>query len=209
VVQLITKVQFDRPGLEPLVLAPLIALGRQAELTRHGNFEHAAVIPRVLERCLARRGVAGVEVLRIECDSPAAAIHEVAEPDAQVGAVRHGIRVSERHVVWATELESTISGLHRPGEETFAPGGLYLEPGIVALPESKVSGAEVAVGGPFLVSIGRQAESQVVVEPVMALAAESHGVQLVETWRVLVTHHQTGFVAAQTAAAHQQVVVSG
>ena len=48
-----------------------------------------------------------------------------------------------------------------------------------------------------------------VVEPVMALTAGGDLIQLVEAWRVLITRHHIGLFAAQSGAAHQQVVVSG
>ena len=60
-----------------------------------------------------------------------------------------------------------------------------------------------------LVGVGRQAEPHVIVEPVMPWPPTATCVQLVETWRVLITHHQIGLVTAQAAATHQQVVVSG
>jgi len=41
----------------------------------------------------------------------------------------------------------------------------------------------------------------------MTLATNGDRIQLVETWRVLITHHQIGIVATQAAVAHEQVVV--
>src|SRR2546425_7945525 len=104
------------------------------------------------------------------------------------------------------ESETSIIGQLQTGEETFAPGGLQLEPGIRALPEGQVCGAEAVVGVALPVGIGGQAESHVVADPELALAADGDGVQTVETWRVLITHHQTGSVAPQTRSAHQQGV---
>ena len=135
-------------------------------------------------------------------------LEEVAEPDAEVSAVSTRLRAGERPVIRAMEPESAIIGSQRGGEETHATARLHLEPGIGALAQSQVCGAEVAGGVP-LVGIGRQAKPHVVVEPVIALTADRDLVQLVETWRVFITRHQIGLVTAQAAVAYQQVVVSG
>ena len=111
--QLVGQVQFDRPGLEPLVLDPLIALGRQAQAARHRHPERAAVLLGVLDRRLSRRRITGVEVLLVEGEATVVALEEVAEPDAQVGAVGPRLRVGERQVVRALEPESAIIGLQR------------------------------------------------------------------------------------------------
>src|SRR5262245_58000455 len=85
--QLETEVQFERPGLEPLVLGLLIPLGPQAQAARHRDPEGAAVLLGVLDRRLSGRGVAGLAVLSVEGDATVAAVGGFAEPDAQVGAV--------------------------------------------------------------------------------------------------------------------------
>src|SRR5947207_5579574 len=185
--QLICKVHFDRPGLEALVLDPLIALGRQAQAVRYGHLERAAVLLGVLDRCLARRRVATIDVLLIEGNATVPATEEIVQADAEVGAVCQGFRVTEQTVVGAMESESAIIGLLQTGEESFAPGGLQLEPGIRALPEGQVCSAEAVVGVTLPVGIGGQAKSHVVADPELALAADGDGVQTVETWRVLIT----------------------
>src|SRR5262245_41225756 len=111
--QLEAKVQFERPGLEPLVFGPLIPLGPQAQAARHRDPEGAAVLLGVLDRRLAGRGVAGVAVLRIERDATLAAVDGLAEADAQVGAVGSRLRVGERRGGGAVEPESAILGSQR------------------------------------------------------------------------------------------------
>src|SRR6185436_1724424 len=43
----------------------------------------------------------------------------------------------------------------------------------------------------------------------MTLAPGGDRVQLVESWRVLVTYHHIGLITAQASVAHQLVIVSG
>src|SRR5260370_23398561 len=151
----------------------------------------------VLNRCLSWRRITGVEVLLIEREATVAALKEIAQPDAQVGAIGACLRAGERLVVRTLKPESAIIGLQRGGEETRAAACLQLEPGIGALPQGQVCGAEIAVaGGAPFVGIGREAEPYMVVQPVMALTADGNLVQLVEPWRVLVTHNQESLVTA-------------
>src|SRR4030095_440409 len=156
----------------PLGLNLLVPLTHQAQPARYGHSERAAVLLGVLDRRLARRRVAGVEVLLVEGDATVAATEEVAEPDAEVGAVCQGFRVGERQVVRAMEPESAIIGPLQSGEETLAPGGLHLEPGIGALTKGQVCGAEAVAGVPFPVRVGGQAEPHVVIDPQLAPAAD-------------------------------------
>src|SRR5258707_250356 len=177
------------------------SLGCETKAARHGHPERAAVLLGVLNRRLSWRRITGVEVLLIEREATVAALEEIAQPDAQVGAIGASLRAGERLVVRALKPKSAIIGLQRGREETRAAACLQLEPGIGALPQRQVCGAEVASGVP-LVGIGRKAEPHIVVEPVMGLTADGDLVQLFETWRIFVTHHQVGLVTAQAARAH-------
>ena len=106
--QLIARIQFDRPGLEPLVLDLLISLGSKAQAAGHWHPERAAILLGVFDRRLSQRRITGVEVLRIERESTVATLEEVAESDAQVGAVRPRLLAGKRLVVGALESESAI-----------------------------------------------------------------------------------------------------
>src|SRR5207249_10896061 len=152
-----------------------------------------------LERRLARRRVTGVAVLRIEGEPTLASLEEITEPDARLGAIGARRRISERRGIGAGEPEPPVVGPQRAGNETFAPARLHLEPGIGALPQGQVSGAELAVDVPFLVGVGGQAEPYVVAEPVVALAAGGERVQVAEPRRVLVPRHEQCLGAAQAA----------
>src|SRR6266705_4170490 len=107
---LVAHVQFERPGFEPLVLDFLIALGRQPQAARHWHPERAAVLLGILDRRLSRRRVTGVEALLIEREAAVAALEEIAQPDAQVGAIGARFRAGERLVVRAMKPESAIVG---------------------------------------------------------------------------------------------------
>src|SRR5438445_240333 len=133
--QLVAHVQFERPGLEPLILNFLIALGREAQAARHWHPECAAVLLGVLYRRLSRRRVTSVEAMLIDREATVAALEEIAQPDAQVGAVGARFRAGERLVVRAMKPESAIVGSQRGGEETLAAARLHLEPGIGTLPQ--------------------------------------------------------------------------
>src|SRR6516225_6464862 len=176
--QLVTHVQLDRPGFKPLVLDSLIALGHEAQAACHWHPERASILLGVLDRRLSRRRITGIEILLIECKPAVVALEEIAQPDAQVSAIGASLRAAERLVARALKPESAIIGLQRGGEETRAAPCLQLEPGIGALPQGHVCGAEVASGVPP-VGISRQAEPHIVVEPVMALTADGDFMQLV------------------------------
>src|SRR4029077_19870313 len=193
--------QFDGPSLEPLVLDFLIALGCKTQAARNGHPERATVLLGVLNRRLSWRRITGVEVLLIEREATVAALEEIAQPDAQVGAIGARFRAGERLVARTLKPESAIIGLQRGREETRAAACLQLEKGIGALPQGQVCGAEVACGVPF-VGIGREAEPYIVIKPVMGLTPDGDLVQILETWRIFVTHHQVGLVTAQPARAH-------
>src|SRR6516225_8818095 len=98
-------------------------------------------------------------------------LKEVAESDAEVGAVGPSLVAGEGLAVRALEPESAIIGSERGGEETRAAASLDLEPGIAAFPQGQVCGAEVTGAVP-LVGVSREAEPHVVVEPVIALTAD-------------------------------------
>src|SRR6516225_7408448 len=115
-------------------------------------------------------------------------LKEVAESDAEVGAVGPSLVAGEGLAVRALEPESAIIGLQRGREETRGAACLHLEPGIGAFPQGQVCGAEVA-GAVSLVGVGREAELHVVVKPVTALTADGVLVQVFETRRVLITHY--------------------
>ena len=66
----------------------LIALGHQAQTGGHRHFDDAAKLLGVLERHQSRRRVPGVDFLLVELETTVVPLDEVAEPDAQVGAVR-------------------------------------------------------------------------------------------------------------------------
>src|SRR5262245_22194121 len=127
--QLIAHVQFDGPGLEPLFLGPLIALGREIQAVRHPHLDRAAELFGGLQRRLSRRRITGVEVLLIESESTVATLEEVVERDAHVGAVRsrHSSRIGERKAI-TLEAESAVAGAHCAGDKTLAPAGLHFEP---------------------------------------------------------------------------------
>src|SRR5258707_261731 len=173
------------------------SLGCETKAARHGHPERAAVLLGVLNRRLSWRRITGVEVLLIEREATVAALEEIAQPDAQVGAISARFRAGERLVARTLKPESAIIGLQRGREETRAAACLQLEPGIGTLPQGQVCGAEIAVaGGAPFVGISREAEPYMVVQPVMALTADGNLVQLVETWRVFVTHNQESLVTA-------------
>src|SRR5438034_9865398 len=96
--QPVAHVQFERPGLEPLVLDPLIALGREAQAARHRHPERAAVLLGVLDRRLSRCRITAVEALLVEGETTVATLDELAEPDAQIGAVGPRPRAGARQV---------------------------------------------------------------------------------------------------------------
>src|SRR5688572_1423306 len=98
------------------------------------------------------------------------ALEQVVKLEAEVGAVCHSIRVGEQNVVVSTEAESTILGLLTTGEKTLTAACLHLEPGIGAESQRQVSSFEAAVSIPGIPFIGctRQAQPDVVLEPVMA-----------------------------------------
>src|SRR5215468_5345255 len=81
--QLVAHVQLDRPGLEALVLDPLIALGHETQTAGHWHPEGAAVLLGVLDRRLSRRRITGVEPLLIEREATLVAFEEIAQPDTQ------------------------------------------------------------------------------------------------------------------------------
>src|SRR6185437_2668296 len=85
--QFVAHVEFHRARRQPLVLGPLIAFEHKAHAGCHRHFEHAAILLGVLERHLSRRGVTGVEMLLVELEATVVAPEEVAEPEAQIGAV--------------------------------------------------------------------------------------------------------------------------
>src|SRR5262249_60067633 len=95
---------------------------------RHRHSERAAVLLGVLNRRLSGRRITGVEVLLIKGEATVATLEEVAEPDAQVGAVGHCRRIGGRQVARALESESAISGPQQPRDETLAPAPLRLHP---------------------------------------------------------------------------------
>ncbi len=109
--QLVAHVQFERPGFEPLVLDFLIALGCETQAARHGHPERSAVLLGVLNRRLSWRRITGIEVLLIEREATVAALEEIAQPDAQVGAIGARFRASERLVARTLKPESAIIGL--------------------------------------------------------------------------------------------------
>src|SRR5262252_217047 len=175
--ELVSHVQLDRPGFKPLVLDSLIAFSHEAQAASHRHPECAAILLGVLDRRLSRRRITGVELLRIKREASVAPLKEIAQPDAQVSAIGARFLASERLVVWTLKPESAIVGLQRGGEQTRAATGLQLEKGIGALPQGQVCGAKVArvVSS---VGIGRQAAPHIIVEPVMALAADGDFMQL-------------------------------
>src|SRR5258707_2533417 len=182
------------------------SLGCETKAARHGHPERAAVLLGVLNRRLSWRRITGVEVLLIEREPTVAALEEIAQPNAQVCAIGARLCAGERLVVRTLKPESAIIGLQRGREETRATACLQLEPGIGALPQGQVCGAEVASGVTF-VGIGRKAEPHIVVQPVMALTADRDCVQLLEPWRIFVTHHPVRLVTAQPPRTHYQVRV--
>src|SRR5262249_27785532 len=136
-------------------------------------------------------------------------LEEVLEPDAHVGAVGTGPRAGKRLIVRTMETESAIIGPQRPRDETLGLTRLHLEPRIGAHPQSQVSSAEVAVAVALLVAVGGQAKPHMIVDPVVALAAASERIQLVETWRVLISHDEVGLATGQTTVPYEHLVARG
>src|SRR5438874_3975837 len=63
------------------------------------DLERSAVLLGVLDRGLSRRRITGVDVLLIECEATVVALEEIAQPDAQVGAVGARFRAGERQEI--------------------------------------------------------------------------------------------------------------
>ena len=206
---LVAHVQLDRGGFDATLLREAVALGRDEQAFGQRQRHEAAEVVRVLERGLARRGVAGLQVLHVEAEAFLAPLDEVAEAHVDVGAVGARVSVDERGTVGAGERIAAVVGLQRTGNEAFALAGLHLEPGVAGHAQRQVGRIQAAVGVAFVVLVGREPELDVVVEPVLPLAAHSHGIEFVEARRVFVAHDDVGLVAAHAAAAHEQVVARG
>ena len=74
-------------------------------------------------------------------ETPPTAVEEVREADAEVGPVGAGVGVGRREsqVLRAEEPEASVLGERRGRDQTLAPSGLQLEPGLVALPRGSTS----------------------------------------------------------------------
>src|SRR5262245_53794879 len=103
--------------LEPLVLDAMVRLTGALHPPRQRHAEGAAEEPRVGERGLARRRVAGLRTLSVEAQAPPRAVDPVPEADAEVGPVGIGFRVvgPRGRGRSAEEAEAAVGGAERRG----------------------------------------------------------------------------------------------
>ena len=208
VAQLVVDVHLGGGGLQALVLHLAVDLAAHADPLGDRHAQGATVLLGVLQRHLARRGVAGVDFLAIDGHVAVRLLVDVAEADAGVDAVGAGadVVVGRQGIGGRAEAEAAVVGEEGGVAEALALRRLELQPGLRALAQGEVPGQEAGLVAGFLAGVAGEADLQGVAEPVVGAHAVGQVLDVLEAGRVLVAGHQVDLVAAAGVGGHQEAV---